>query len=380
MSIDLITIIAGSATLLLAVLTPLLSPWFRRIRKTEDEGQDEACMLPPVTVIVTAHDNAPELSRHLPQLLAQDYPAGFQVVVVADEGDSDTDDLIKQLNDDRLYSTFVPATSRYMSRKKLAVTIGVKAARFDWIVLLDPECEPASKLWLQHMAQHFRGNTSFVMGYCNYDDEAKPYQRYEQLRTSLVMLRKARDFTPYRGCGCNIAMRKQDFLAEDGYRGSLEYVRGEYDYLVNKFAKKGETAIETAPEAHVVYEAPSHKQWTNAHLYYLSIRKGMLRSGRQMLRSFTDNAALHLSFVLSLAAIVFAVLTQRWLLCGIAGLSLVIGYSMRLVFTNRALKAMSLSVPLWRTPFYELSVAWHGLAYWLRYRHADKNDFTSHKQ
>lgn len=380
MTIDIITIVAASVVLLLAVLTPLLSPWFRRFRQSETEPVSDASLLPPVTIIVTAHDNTPELSRHLPKLLAQDYPAGFQIVVVSDEGDSDTEDLLKQLNDDRLYATFVPDTSRYMSRKKLAVTLGVKAARFDWIILLDAFSEPATPQWLQLMARHFTGETTFVLGYCNYADDAKPYQRYERLRTACVMLRKAAQYTAFRSCGCNIAFRKQDFLAEDGYRGSLELTRGEYDFLVNKFAIKGQTAIEASPEAHVIDEAPSHKTWLNSHLYYLSIRPTLAPSGRQILRSFTDNLGLHLSFLLTVATLVFAILTQRWLLCGVAVVALIVAYVLRLLTTSRVLKQMDVDIPVWQTPFYELSLIWHGFNYWLRYRFADKYTFTSHKQ
>lgn len=380
MNIDTITIIASAVVLLLSVLTPLLSPWFRRFRESDKEPVGDPTLLPPVTIIVTAHDNTPELARQLPKLLQQDYPAGFQIVVVSDEGDSDTEDLIKQLNDDRVYYTFVPDSSRYMSRKKLAVTIGVKAARFDWIILLDAGAEPASTLWLQHMARHFTGDTTFVIGYCNYAEEAKPYCRYERLRTNTVMLRKADQYTAFRGCGCNIALRKQDFLSEDGYRGSLELTRGEYDYLVNKFARKGETAIETSPEAHVIDDEPTHKTWLNSHLYYLSIRQALERSARQKLRSFVDHFAHHLSFLLAVAAIVFAVLTQRWLLCGVGVLSLILSYTIRLITTKRVLTSTGTELPVWLTPFYELSVVWHNLNYWLRYRLADKYDFTTHKQ
>lgn len=40
-------------------------------------------------------------------------------------------------------------------------------------------------------------------------------------------------------------MRKSAFMAQEGFRGSLNLIRGEYDYLVNKFATSDGTVLVT---------------------------------------------------------------------------------------------------------------------------------------
>ena len=88
---------------------------------------------PPITIIFTPHDNAQELAKNLPLYLNQDYPADFQVIVVAPQNDHETSDVLKRFaSNSHLYTTFIPESSRYMSKKKLAITLGVKAAKYDW--------------------------------------------------------------------------------------------------------------------------------------------------------------------------------------------------------------------------------------------------------
>ena len=105
--------------------------------------------MPSVSIVITAHDNAAELRRNLPLVLAQQYPGNFQVIVVAEKGDSETENVLKLLSADKhLYYTLIPESSRYMSRKKLSITIGVKAAKSEWIMLVEPSCRPEAEHWL----------------------------------------------------------------------------------------------------------------------------------------------------------------------------------------------------------------------------------------
>ena len=80
-----------------------------------------------ISIIVTAHNNGEELERNLPQFFAQEYADDFEVIVVVEKGEDDTDDALTRLKTQypQLYSTYVPESSRYVSRKKLAVTLGV---------------------------------------------------------------------------------------------------------------------------------------------------------------------------------------------------------------------------------------------------------------
>ena len=123
---------------------PLVAHEAEEVQMTsEDHEADEvkemaeaSCDYPPVSIIVTPHDKAYELDQHLPLLLEQDYPAPFRIIVVFWRGESDTDDVLKKYAaNPHLYATYIPDSSRYMSRKKLAITVGEKAATTEWLLL-----------------------------------------------------------------------------------------------------------------------------------------------------------------------------------------------------------------------------------------------------
>ena len=383
MTIDQTTIITSGILLLLAIVTPFLNPFFRKIRKEEqedncDDGQQQ--QLPPITVLITAHDNAPELKRNLPLILEQDYPAGYQVIVVAERGDSESEDVLKRLSaNSHLYYTLIPESSRYMSRKKLSVTLGVKAAANEWILMTEPTCAPQSDKWLVTMARHCQQGNDLVMGYSNYVPSAPLYYRFERLHAECYSLREAQKGIAYGHPGSNLLFRKSIFLNEEGFRGNLNLVRGEYDFIVNKFAKKGNTATEIAPEAWVREDAPTRKAWKYRHLYYLETRKYLSRGFAHRFLFNLDQTMLHLSFLASAAGLTLSALQQQWVITSAAAASILIMCIMRGIMMVRAARMLGEHIPGILALPLQLAVVWHNIGYRIKYLLADKLDFTTHK-
>lgn len=149
-SIDNFTIISSAVLLVVAVVASFFSPYLRFSKsKWEQNGKDEkeggAESLPPLSVILAPHDEPEAISRNLPAIMSQKYPAGFQIIVVVEEGENETEDVLKRFQqldqepaDCTLYITYIPQSSRYVSRKKLAMTLGVKAAKTEWLVMTEP--------------------------------------------------------------------------------------------------------------------------------------------------------------------------------------------------------------------------------------------------
>ena len=428
MIFDTITLILGAAIIILAVLTSLLSP-FRRadvktLRSFDVEKPNDDVLSPlhsesapadraetmrsldveapsddlstsqhlnistsqPLTLLITVQQKqAQMLERHLPQFLSQDYAPGFEVVVVAEKGDSDTEDVLNRYaGNPLLYSTYIPDSSRYMSRKKLAITLGVKAAHNEWIVMTDAFCSPSGNHWLKAIACHIgpadaSTSPNLIIGYSNYDDEARPYYRFERLQQACYTMREARRGKAYRAMGCNVAFRKSEFIAGDGFRGNLEHTRGEYDFLVNKFSQRRSTAVANEPDAWIIDDAPTRHEWRSRHIYYMHTRKYLARSFRHRLLPFIDELALHLCFLAIIGIGVFAGLTSRWILLGAAVVALVIAVCMRTSFARKTVRAYGEDIASWRLYPYELSGIWHKLYQHLRYWRADKAGFTSHK-
>ena len=383
MTISLTTIIAGAAVVLLAILGSLINPFLRSLRfpKTEENEEDTPVSKEPITVIITAHDNLPELERNLPLFPKQQYAADYQVIVVCQSTDAETQDYLKRLSAENphLYYTYIPESSRYMSRKKLQITLGVKAAKYEWIILTEPNCKPKNDNWLTAMSQHFCQSYNLVLGYVELDEETKGVRRFDSIRKAFYLLRRAQHSYGYRSHMPNVAFRKSQFMQEQGYQGNLEYVRGEYDFLVNKYGQLGETAVVLDSDAWLVRDEPTNKSWHNAHLYHLSSQKSLDRAKSMRTLMFFDHLFPHLSLIASIAVLAFAIITQDWLLTGIAGFALLLLFLLRMIIAIKAIRHFDDEMNIIKLPFYEYGIIWRNLANKIRYWRADKNDFTSHK-
>lgn len=378
MIISTTTIIAGAVVVLLAVLGSLINPFLRSLRFQKTETAENQ---PPVSILITAHDNLAELERNLPMFLRQQYAADYQVIVVCQSTDGETQDFLKRTaaGNPHLYYTYIPESSRYMSRKKLQITLGVKAAKHEWIILTEPNCRPSNDKWLQTMVRQCQDPNHLVLGYVALDEETKSVRRFDSIRKAYYVLRRAQQTYGYRSHMPNVAFRKSDFMKEQGYQGNLEYVRGEYDFLVNKYALCGDTATELDCDAWLIREAPSNKSWHNAHLYLQASRKSLERAGSMRTLMFFDHLMPHLSLMATLAVAAYSILMKNWILTGCAGFSFLLLFIVRMLIANKAIKHFDDGIAMFKLPFFEYGIIWRNLATKLRYWRADKNDFTSHK-
>lgn len=224
-------------------------------------------MVPPqVSVVVPCFNQLENLQSNLPALLLQEN-ISFEVIIVDEASTDATREWIDHLSSQRpgLRYTFIPPSSRYVDRHKLAVTLGIRAARAPWVVVTRADCHPEGTLWLAGLAGHFHEDCDFVLGYAGYEECNCVRTRrasYERLRMSLRKYRAVLGVTgrgkgrAIGGDGCNFAVRKQHFMDCQGFAETLTVSCGETDLLVDNLAGTGRTELALHPETVVWQEAP----------------------------------------------------------------------------------------------------------------------------
>ena len=383
--IDIITICISLALIVLACLSSCMNPFFR-FSKHEEEKKEEG-VLPPVSIILTPHEDAHRLEKHLPTLLLQDYPTKYQVVIVIERGDHETEDVLKRIKNTyiqgssnvSIYVTYIPETSRYMSRKKLAVTLGVKAATSEWIMMTEPSSVPVSYQWLKTMASNCTDSTNLVIGYGCYDKETSAYKRFERLHIAYYLMREDAKGIAYRSNAHNLMFRKSEFIEQGGYLGNLHLVRGEYDFIVNKYARKGEAVLETSQDAWVIDDTPTQKTWLNDHIFYLETRKYLKRSFWHRALFNLDQILLHFNYLTIFAAITYASVCSQWEILVAATIALLTTIILRMIIGKRAIRNFGEDIPALMIIPYEIGIIWRQLSYIIRHHSADKLNFTTHK-
>ena len=174
----------------------------------------------PVSVIICARNEEANLRANLPLILEQDYPE-YEVVVVNDASADGTEDLLNDLQRQysHLRSTFIRESDHIREGKKLALTIGIKAAKHDRLLLTDADYSPATNRWIYYMQQNFTGNNKIVLGYGGYrrgKGLVNLVSRYEAFFIALQYLSMSLAGHPYMGTGRNLAYRRALFFENRG--------------------------------------------------------------------------------------------------------------------------------------------------------------------
>lgn len=252
-------------------------------------GSDERV---PVSVVVCAHDESQNLKELIPQLLSQEYPE-FEVIIVNDRSNDSTYDFLldETHKDPRLRMVDVKQTPERVNGKKYGITLAIKAAAHEWILLTDADCRPGSPHWITYMSRHFTKDTQFVLGFSPY--QRKPgflnlFIRFETLLTAIQYFAFGWMKNPYMGVGRNLAYRKSLFLEKKGFNNYLHVTGGDDDLFVNMHARGNNTRLEIAPESHI-YSIPkvSWKSFYEQKVRHLSVGKRYRFSHRFLLGLFS---------------------------------------------------------------------------------------------
>jgi cellulose synthase/poly-beta-1,6-N-acetylglucosamine synthase-like glycosyltransferase len=220
----------------------------------------------PVSVIICARNEEENLRNNLPRVLGQDYPE-FEVIVVDDGSGDGTPDLLRDLRQEypHLRTTRIEESTHARGGKKLALTVGLKAARYDWVLLTDADCSPAGDTWLARMQKNFSKDTGIVLGYGGYRRTGGLLNlviRYDTFFIALQYLGYALAGIPYMGIGRNLAYRKEIFFRNRGFANHYELVSGDDDLFINEVARHEHVRIEISPASHTVSEpARTWKEW-----------------------------------------------------------------------------------------------------------------------
>ncbi len=231
---------------------------------------------PPVSVIICAKDESDNLRKFLPFVLQQEYP-NFEVIVINDGSTDESDILLNDLSVEypNLRTTFVPVGANNLSTKKLGLTLGIKAAKNDWLLFTDADCMPEDKFWIARMARNFSLETEFVLGYGAYFNKKGFLNRlitYDTLFIALQYLGMAAARKPYMGVGRNMAYRKDTFFAQKGFASTLHLSSGDDDLMVNKASNSENTRIEISPDS-ITWSEPNktYKGWFYQKERHLSV-------------------------------------------------------------------------------------------------------------
>ncbi len=117
--------------------------------------------------LITVHDQAQDIRENLPSYLTQDYEPGYDVIVVDEMSTDETPDVLKQLKEayPKLHTTFLPDSNKISQRRKYALSIGVKASGYEWIIISKIQNELPSADILKCIVEAMDADADLTLGY-----------------------------------------------------------------------------------------------------------------------------------------------------------------------------------------------------------------------
>lgn len=302
------------------------------------------------------------LSDTLPEIFAQTHPT-FEVVVVnvsTDEDFAEQLKLIKITHPDRFNFTRLKVDPLYPITTKMALNVGIKAARYEHLIFTRSDCRPRTNQWLEIISRGFSGS-EVVLGYTTVSEShslANRLIRCSVMATSARWLSEAMSGHPYRGTHCNMGFTKRIYFETRGFN-YLNMDMGDDDLFIAKIARKENTAVIVNGSATVEQTAWGGFEWWNGyrrksgftHLFYPRRIKFLVGS------ELWSRALLML---LTVAALIFTPLYGKILAGSLLLLRLmVVMIEMRRICRRTFEHGLLLTYPLYDlfSPCYELFLA-----------------------
>jgi len=256
---------------------------YRGPRKKKQPASD-VVPLPPVSVVLTAQNDAEWLKTNLVYLLEQDYP-DFEVVVVDNRSADDTVSVLKILCKNYAHLKVVPMVedANGYRGKKYPMSMGIKSAKNDILIFADPNCRPIDLTnfhWLREMVAGYESDkTEIVLGYSGIQPKNSLFnwlQQYDNLDYSTEYLGAAIMRCPFTGNGRNLSYRRSMFMRNRGFIYHYSIPDGADDMFVNQNSNGANTRVVLTPDSFTLVEPmPTVAQWhsyrkhrTVTHKYY----------------------------------------------------------------------------------------------------------------
>ncbi len=233
----------------------------------------------PVSVIICARDEAANLVKNLPGSLVQQYSTTHEIIVVNDNSFDDTKYVLEEFKKKfkQLQVIELKQEAKLIPGKKFPLSVGIKTAKYEIVLLTDADCVPASEYWIDHMQQTYAEQTEIVLGYGAYHKLKGFFNkiiRWETFHTAIQYLSYALAGIPYMGVGRNLSYKKEIFYKYKGFSSHNQIPGGDDDLFINMAANSKNTQINIHPDAFTLSEpAKNFNQWLRQKRRHYSTSK-----------------------------------------------------------------------------------------------------------
>jgi cellulose synthase/poly-beta-1,6-N-acetylglucosamine synthase-like glycosyltransferase len=167
----------------------------------------------------------------------------------------------------QLHVIHIDEEKQNMQGKKFALTLGIKAAKHDIVLLTDADCTPRSKEWISSIVAYYHKGVEVVIGLSPMEKSRgwlNKLIRFDNMAVALQYLGAAKRGRPYMGVGRNLSYTPEAFFRVGGFKSHYSIMSGDDDLLVNEIANKNNTVVVFEKNSQTISKAKkTWKEWVN---------------------------------------------------------------------------------------------------------------------
>ena len=242
-----------------------------------------------VSVVICARDEAANLAKNLPGVLVQKYNSTHEIIVVNDNSYDETKYLLEEIKKEfkQMQVVELMQEAKMILGKKFPLSIGIKTAKYEIVLLTDADCVPASENWINSMQDVYDDETEIVLGYGAYHKNntfLNKLIRWETYHSALQYMSYALAGTTYMGVGRNLSYKKAIFYRHKGFSAHNNIPGGDDDLFIkmaatNKNVKinldKESFTLSSAPDSFLKWKKQKNRHYTTSK-YYRTLHKFLL--------------------------------------------------------------------------------------------------------
>ncbi|MDR2476003.1 MAG: glycosyl transferase family 2 [Bacteroidales bacterium] len=332
---------------------------------------------PAASVIIYTDNDSGGLEISLKSLLMQDYP-NFEIIIVCETYDENAH-LLSQYKEKypNVYCTYIPEDSKSLSRKKLALTVAIKASKNDILLFIEPGCKLTSKDWMRKMIRNYIPGIDIVLGYSRI--AGKHYflnhlMAYDNLFSAIQYLGKATSGEPFKGLGRNLSYRKQLFYSSKGFSKYLFLQYGDDDLFINQNATRNNTRVEISPDSIADYAMPP-KDWEKSKMRYSLTSK--YYSGKTRFFFEIETFSRYLFYICALGILALSFFDFfKWTLAASTGLLFFIRFGIQCFVINKTASVLKERKYRFSLIWFDIVLPFVNMYYAVYRKFGGKKDFT----
>ena len=234
----------------------------------------------PITVIIPLDHDADGLYELLASIFNQHYDGSVHVLIANYSGDKAIEDNLLRIERDfrNLKHTNITTTPHIIDKEKLAVSVALKGARTEWVMLMDVDVNLPSPNWLRAMTEACKSDYDIIVGYSNYV-VSKATTTLWQYDVHFQNIQAYSQGCYTGGVLHHVLIRKSHFLNQMGYSNRhMRLTIGTLPLLVDYLSRTGRACVSLCSDTSVFKTQASANgmhQESLAHniIYYYSALK-----------------------------------------------------------------------------------------------------------